>query len=131
MRMSPRWKELILLFAAAVIPFVGWVSLDLAQEGHIVAGNIVYPLLLTGMFFLAHMVLRFFRPDADPILLPLVAALCYLGVVLLFRLNAHMARLQVTWLAVGVTAMLVLVAVLKDYRVLERYRYTLAVAGLV
>lgn len=131
MRMSPRWKELMLLAAAAFIPFVGWVSLDLAREEHVVAGNIVYPLLMVGMFFLAHVVLRFFRPDADPVLLPLAAALCYLGVVLLFRLNAHMARLQVTWLAIGVAAMLALVAALKDYSVLARYRYTLAVAGLV
>jgi cell division protein FtsW (lipid II flippase) len=129
--MSPRWKELILLCAAAVIPFMGWISLDLAREERIVAGNVAYPLLLVGMFFLAHAVLRFFRPDADPILLPLTAALCYLGTVFLFRLNDHMAHLQVIWLAVGLAVMLILVAALKDYRVLERYCYTLAVAGLL
>jgi len=131
MSMSSRWKELILLSAAAVIPFVGWISLDLAQEGRVVAGNVVYPLLLVGMFFLAHAILRFLRPDADPVLLPLTAALCYLGTIFLLRLNPHMARLQVIWLAVGLTVMLVLVAALKDYHVLARYRYTLGVTGLV
>ena len=130
MRMKPRFKELILLAAAAVIPFVGWISLDLAREGHVVAGNAVYPFLMVGMFFMAHIVLRFLRPDADPILLPLAAALCYLGITLLFRLDDHMARLQVIWLGVGLAAMLALVAALKDYRVLARYRYTLAVVGL-
>ncbi len=128
--MSPRWKELVLLAAAALLPFVGWISLGLAREGRIVAGSVLYPLLLSGMFFLAHVVLRFFRPEADPLLLPLAAALCGLGAVLLFRLNPHMARLQMIWLAVGLAAMLALAAALKDYRVLARYRYTLAVAGL-
>ncbi len=131
MSMSPRNKELILLCAAAVIPFVAWVSLDLAREGGIVAGNVIYPLLLAGMFFVAHAALRFFMPDADPILLPLVASLCYVGTVFLFRLNDHMARLQVVWIAVGLGVMLVLVAALKDYRDLAKYRYTLAVVGLL
>lgn len=131
MKMSPRWKELLLLAAVAVIPFVGWISLDLAQEGRLVPGNAVYPLLILGMFFVAHMALRYFRPGADPVFLPLAAALSFLGIILLFRLNAHMARLQVIWLGVGLAVMLALVAALKDYRILARYRYTLALVGLV
>jgi cell division protein FtsW (lipid II flippase) len=131
LKMKPRAKELGLLFAAAVIPFVGWISLDLAREERVVAGNAVYPLLMVGMFFVAHVVLRFFRPGADPVFLPLVATLCYLGLTVLFRLNEHMARLQLIWLGVGLAAMLVVVAALKDYRVLARYRYTLALTGLV
>jgi cell division protein FtsW (lipid II flippase) len=130
LRMKPRWKELILLAAAAVIPFVGWISLDLAKEGRVVAGNVIYPLLMVGMFLVAHLIMRFFRPDADPIVLPLAAVLCYLGITLLFRLNEHMARLQVIWLGVGLVVMLIVVAALKDYRVLARYRYTLAVVAL-
>jgi cell division protein FtsW (lipid II flippase) len=64
------------------------------------------------------------------VLLPLAAALCYLGVTFLFRLNEHMARLQVIWLGVGLAVMLAVVIALKDYRVLARYRYTLALVGL-
>lgn len=128
--MRSRWKELALLAAAAVIPFVGWISLDLAAEGRVVAGNVIYPLLMVSMFLAAHAVLRFLRPDADPVLLPLAAALCYLGITFLFRLNGHMARLQVIWLGVGLAVMLAVVAALKDYRVLARYRYTLALVGL-
>jgi cell division protein FtsW (lipid II flippase) len=83
-----------------------------------------------GMFFVAHVITRFFRPDADPVVLPLVAVLCYLGITLLFRLNEHMARLQVIWLGVGLAVLVAAVAILKDYRVLARYRYTLAVVAL-
>ncbi len=128
--LKPRWKEMLLLAAAAAIPFLGWVSLDLAAEGGVRAGNAVYPLLVVGMFLVAHAGLRLCRPDADPIILPLAAALCFLGLTLLFRLNAHMARLQVIWLGVGLAAMLIVTAALRDYRALARYRYTLALGGL-
>ncbi|MEW6555413.1 MAG: FtsW/RodA/SpoVE family cell cycle protein [Actinomycetota bacterium] len=122
---------MILLAAAAAIPFVGWASLDLAREGRVVAGNVLYPVLMVAMFFVAHLLLRLFRPQADHYLLPLASVLCYVGLTLLFRLDEHMARLQVIWLGVGLAAMVVLVAALRDYRVLARYRYTLAVVGLV
>jgi cell division protein FtsW (lipid II flippase) len=128
---KPRWKELVLLAAAAVIPFVGWISLDLAREGHVVPGNVLYPLLMVAMFFAAHALLRLFRPQADHYLLPLASILCYVGITLLFRLDGHMARLQVIWLGVGLASMIVLIVALGDYRVLARYRYTLAVVGLV
>lgn len=131
MKLSPRWKEFLLLIAASIIPFVGWVSVDLAREGRVVAGNVIYPLCMVAMFIVAHLVLRLLRPDADPVVFPVAAALCFMGIILLFRLNDHMARLQLIWMGVGLAAMLALIAWLKDYRILARYRYTLAVAGLV
>jgi cell division protein FtsW (lipid II flippase) len=78
----------------------------------------------------AHLLLRAVRPDADPVLFPLVTALCFIGITLLFRLDVHMAKLQMIWLGVGLAAMLALVALLRDYRVLERYRYSIALLGL-
>jgi len=131
LKLSPRWKEFLLLIAASIIPFVGWISVDLAREGRVVAGNVIYPLCMVAMFIVAHLVLRLLRPDADPVIFPVAAALCFMGIILLFRLNDHMARLQLIWMGVGLAAMLALTAWLKDYRILARYRYTLAVAGLV
>jgi cell division protein FtsW (lipid II flippase) len=131
LRINARWKELILLAVATGVSWAGWISLDLTREGRVVAENVVFPLLITVMFLLTHVVLRYFRPDADIVLLPLAAALCCTGSVLLLRLNAHMARLQLIWLAVGLAAMLLLVSALKDYGVLERFRYTLALFGLL
>lgn len=128
--LSPRWRELALLALAGVIPFLGWISVDLAREGRVVGGNVYFPLALLGMFLATHLALRAVRPGADPVLLPLVAALCFLGITLLFRLDVHMAKLQMVWLGVGLAAMLALVYLLRDYRVLERYRYTIALVGL-
>ena len=130
MRLNPRGKEMLLLAVAAVVPFVGWASLDLAREASVNSGHVSYALALAGMFVVAHLALRFFRPGADPVLLPLAASLCFIGVTFLLRLDAHMARLQLVWLGIGLASMLALVAALEDYRVLERYRYTLALLGL-
>lgn len=131
MEMSPRWKEFSLLSLAAIIPFAGWVAVDLAREGHIVPGHVIYPVLMVGMFTVAHLVLRMVRPRSDPVLLPLAAALVYIGITVLFRLDTHMARLQVIWLGVGIGAMLILVLALQDYTVLARYPYMLATLALL
>ncbi len=130
MGLSPRWKEALLLAVVLPLAFLGWLSLDLATAGAPKAGNLAYPLVWTGVFLAVHLVLRFIRPDADPILLPLAAALTCLGLVMLLRLNPHMARLQLIWLGVAAVLMLLLLALLRDYRSLESYRYTLAVLGL-
>ncbi|MDI7251782.1 MAG: FtsW/RodA/SpoVE family cell cycle protein, partial [Actinomycetota bacterium] len=130
MGLSPRWKEALLLAVILPLPFLGWVSLDLTRDGAPVPGHLVYPLVCTAVFLLAHLVLRFLRPQADPLLLPLVAALTCVGLIMLLRLNPHMARLQLIWLGVGAALMLLMVALLRDYRSLKNYRYTLAVLGL-
>ncbi|MDY6794830.1 MAG: FtsW/RodA/SpoVE family cell cycle protein [Actinomycetota bacterium] len=131
LRSSPRNKELLLLLLASTLAFVGWVSVDLAREGRVQAGDAVYPAVLTAFFIAAHLFLRFLRSDVDYLLLPLTAALCFVGITFLFRLDRHMANLQMIWMGVGVAAMTVLLAFLKDYKILQRYRYTLAVAGLL
>ncbi len=131
MQLSRRTQELILLAMASIIPFAGWISIDLAREGHIVPGNAVYPIVMVGMFAVAHLALRLIRPQSDPVLLPLTAALVYVGIMFLFRLNVHIARLQLIWLGVGLAAMLVLILVLKDYTSLTRYPYILATIALL
>ncbi|OFW56925.1 MAG: hypothetical protein A2Y75_07135 [Candidatus Solincola sediminis] len=131
MQLSRRTQELLLLAPASLIPFAGWISVDLARDGHIVPGNAVYPIVIVGMFAVAHLVLRFIKPESDPVLLPLTAALTYIGITVLFRLDMHMARLQVIWLGVGLAAMLVLILTLKDYTGLARYPYILASIALL
>ena len=75
------------------------------------------------------MVVRFTLPNADPYLLPLVAMLASFGLVMIYNIDEDLARDQATWFVVGVVIFAAAVFLLRDYRVLERYRYTIALGG--
>ena len=71
-------------------------------------------------------------PDADPYLFPLVAVLACFGLVMLYRLDEELAREQAQWFVVGLIFFTAtIVALRRDHRVLERYRYVIALGGIL
>ena len=89
-----------------------------------------------GAYFLAlcvatHIVIRIRLPDADPFLFPLVALLAAFGLVMLFRLDEGLARDQANWFVLGLLLFSATIIFLRDYEALERYRYVIALAGIV
>jgi cell division protein FtsW (lipid II flippase) len=71
-------------------------------------------------------------PDADPMLLPLTALLCAIGLTFVYRLDPEDGRKQLVWVAVGVAVfVLVLLWLRWDYRALERYKYVLGISAIV
>ena len=74
--------------------------------------------------------MRFRLPYADPYLLPLAAVLACFGLVVIYRLDPEKAIRQAGWFAFGLVLFTLTIVFLKDFRVLERYRYTIAAAGL-
>jgi cell division protein FtsW (lipid II flippase) len=69
-------------------------------------------------------------PHADPYLFPLVAILACFGLVVVYRIDEDLARDQAQWFVIGLILFVVTILALRDFRVLERYRYTIALAGL-
>ena len=69
-------------------------------------------------------------PHADPYLFPLVAVLASFGIVMIYRINEELAREQAQWFVVGLVLFCATIVFLRDYRVLERYRYTIAIASI-
>lgn len=103
-------------------------------------GLAVYAVVLSLVALAAHLVMRLRAAWADPVLLPAVFALNALGLALIRRVDyAYAARgretafgdTQALWALLGVTIAIVVVAVLKDHRLLRRYTYTAGVVGLV
>ena len=71
-------------------------------------------------------------PDADPYLFPLVAVLACFGLVVLYRLDEDFARDQAQWFVVGLIVFTATIVALRhDHRVLERYRYVIALGGIL
>ncbi len=87
--------------------------------------------LIYGAYFLAvclatHIYLRMRLPNADPYLFPLVALLTAFGLVMVYRIDADLARDQANWFVLGLVLFALTIHFLRDYDVLERYRYTIA-----
>ena len=75
--------------------------------------------------------IRLTLPDADPYLFPIVAALASVGLVELYRIQESLAIKQAGWFALGLVFFCATIVFLRDYRVLERYRYTIAIVGIL
>jgi cell division protein FtsW (lipid II flippase) len=128
---SARNRELGALVPVALLVTAGFAAV-FAQE-HARAGNLS---LIYGAYFLAvclatHVYLRIRLPDADPYLFPLAALLTAFGLVMIYRIEPNLARDQANWFVFGLVLFALTIQFLRDYDVLERYRYTIAAAGLL
>ncbi|TQF66422.1 FtsW/RodA/SpoVE family cell cycle protein [Rhodococcus spelaei] len=141
-----RRTELILLGFAMAVTVAGWLLTD-AGQGVALDGTILrYAAGLAALFLVAHLAVRRFAAEADPLILPCVALLNGLGLVLISGLDAAEATdarshgmpaptadaaNQMIWTAIGVLLFAGVLALLRDHRVLARYSYTTGLAGLV
>jgi cell division protein FtsW (lipid II flippase) len=138
--MSARNRELFGLIPAALLVTAGFAAVFLSRDdllGGLSGRNQVSNLSLTygaiflGLCFGAHLVLRVLLPNADPYLFPLVALLASFGLVEIYRIDDGLARLQAQWFVIGLGLFVGTIVLLRDYRVLERYRYLIAIAGIL
>jgi cell division protein FtsW (lipid II flippase) len=128
---SARNRELTALVPVAILLTAGFAAV-FAQEG----SRLDNLSLIYGAYFLAvcvatHLFLRIRLPDADPYLFPLVALLTAFGLVMIYRIDDALARDQANWFVLGLVLFVLTIQFLRDYEVLERYRYTIAVVGLL
>jgi cell division protein FtsW (lipid II flippase) len=141
-----RTTEVGLLALALVVSGVAYASVGIGLRGTLEAGVFSHVLALVVMFGAAHVALRRLAPYADPLILPCVALLNGLGIALIHRLDlaaADKARqagrsvpsadahLQLVWTAIGITAFVAVLVLVRDHTRLQRYAYTAAAAGLV
>ncbi|AVH21468.1 FtsW/RodA/SpoVE family cell cycle protein [Nocardia cyriacigeorgica] len=141
-----RNNELLLLGFAAVVTTASLFLVEASQEQSITWDIAKYGLAYLALFGIAHLAIRRFAPFADPLLLPIVALLNGLGLVLIHRLDladqqaaayndwpipSPDATQQILWTALGTIVFITLLIVLRDYRTLARYSYTLGLIGLV
>lgn len=137
-RPGPRGTELLLLLPALAVAVGGYALGELGVTGRAPTGLAGYAAMLAVPALLLHLVLRRFAPHADPLILPVVVTLNGLGLAMIHRLDFArtakgddtLADRQVLWAAVSVAAALLVLVLLRDHRVLRRYRYTAMAAGV-
>ncbi|MEU4980798.1 FtsW/RodA/SpoVE family cell cycle protein [Streptomyces sp. NPDC021969] len=131
-----RGIELALILMAVLLSVFGYCNVGLAQQGALPPGAAGYGAGLGVLALLAHLAVRLRAPYADPLLLPIGVLLNGLGLVLIYRLDLETpddraAPTQLVWSTLGVALFIVVVLLLRDHRVLQRYAYVCVAAALV
>ncbi|MGH8859923.1 MAG: FtsW/RodA/SpoVE family cell cycle protein, partial [Jatrophihabitantaceae bacterium] len=118
---------------------------EAAQTGTFSTRLVTYAAVPIVIGVITHLMIRRLAPYADPLLLPIAVLLNGLGLVMIHRLDvglgqqardlgqtySNSAPTQVLWTAIGVGLFIALIMLIRDHRSLQRYAYTLALAGLV
>jgi cell division protein FtsW (lipid II flippase) len=127
---SARNRELLALVPASLLLTAGFAAVFIERDDVLSNVSLTYGALFLGLCLAAHMVLRFTLPYADPYLFPLFAVLACFGLVMIYRIDDELAREQAQWFVIGLGLFAATIVLLRDYRILERYRYTVAAAGI-
>ena len=135
-----RGAELFLLVLALAVGIGAYAAVGLGVEGRVPADLVGYGGWLTALIVAAHVAVRLVAPYADPVLLPLVAALNGLGLAVIHRLDLAyeaagrdtpvFARQQLIWMTLGVVLFVLTLTLLRDHRVLQRFTYTSGLIGI-
>ncbi len=128
--MSARNRELVALIPASLLLTLGFAAIFIQRNDVLSDVSLTYGAIFLALCFAGHMVIRFTLPYADPYLFPLCAVLACFGLVVVYRIDEQLARDQAQWFVIGLILFAVTIVALRDFRVLERYRYTIALAGL-
>jgi cell division protein FtsW (lipid II flippase) len=128
---TARNRELLALVPASLLLTAGFAAIFIQESERLDDVSLTYGGIFLGLCLAAHLVIRFTLPHADPYLFPLVAVLACFGLVVIYRIDDTLAREQAQWFVVGLALFAATILLLRDFRVLERYRYTIAAAGLL
>lgn len=131
--------ELFLLIVACSINTAAIVLVQLGALGHIDFTLVYYGVGLSVLVIGMHVALRFVAPQADPFLLPIATVLTGLGIAEIYRIDIHFEVTgwnadgikQIAWAAFALVCAIVVVIVIRNHRVLQRYTYLFGLAALV
>lgn len=131
-----RNTELALVLAAVLIAVFGYAEVGVNVDGTVPADAAEYGAALGVLALLAHAVVRWKAPYADPLPLPIGVLLNGIGLVVIYRLDratpgGGAAPTQLLWSTLGVALFIAVVVLLRDHKRLQRYAYIGALVALV
>lgn len=135
-----RNSELGLLAIALAVGVAAYAIVGLNLDGAIPGDLVRHVGILIGLTVVLHLVMRWRAPNADPVMLPVVAGLNGLGLAMIFRidqplaargLTSGFAERQLMWTILGIVLAMGVLVLLRDHRTLRRYPFLAMVAGLL
>jgi cell division protein FtsW (lipid II flippase) len=128
--MSARNRELVGLIPVALLVTAGFTAVLTVRGSEVNDLSLIFGGYFLAICIVTHMVIRARLPNADPYLFPLVALLAAIGLVMIYRIDESLARDQANWFVLGLILFIATIVLLRDYHVLERYRYVIALVSL-
>lgn len=128
---SRRATELWLLIAAAPVLLLLFLMLLVNANTTLTFNSFAVPIGLVVSFFVAHIALRKFAPNADPALLPIAFLLCGIGICFVLRLSPDTAGKQIIWLFAGIALMVATIILVPSIERIGRWKYTCLLFGLI
>jgi cell division protein FtsW (lipid II flippase) len=131
--------ELFLLLIACGINAAAVVLVQLGAIGHVDLTLVYLGAGLSALVIGMHVALRFVAPQADPFLLPIATVLTGIGIAEIYRIDIHYGDSgwdsagvkQIAWTAIAIVCALVVIIVIRNHRVLQRYTYIFGFAALI
>jgi cell division protein FtsW (lipid II flippase) len=127
---TARNRELLGLIPASLLVTAGFAGVFIQRSNALSNVSLTYGAIFLGLCLATHIVIRVTLPNADPYMFPLVALLASFGIVMIYRIDATLARQQAQWFVLGLLLFAATIVFLRDYRKLERYRYTIVAVSL-
>ncbi|WP_254678036.1 FtsW/RodA/SpoVE family cell cycle protein [Agrococcus sp. SGAir0287] len=139
---NPQKMRALELFLLVIAWAIAGGAMTLVQIGALETVDLTLLYLFGGlaaMTLVMHVVLRFVARDADPFLLPIATVLNGIGIAMIYRIDIARGDLgwdaagirQIVWAAVAMTAAIVVLLVIRNHRVLLRYRFTAMAVAFV
>jgi cell division protein FtsW (lipid II flippase) len=128
--MSARTRELFGLLPVSLLVAAGFAAVLATRTADVSDATLTYGAVFLGLCVLAHLFIRARLPDADPYIFPLAALLAAIGLVVIYRIDAELAREQAQWFVVGLVFFCATILLIRDHGVLERYRYLIAAGSI-
>ena len=131
--------ELGLLLFALGISAVALALVQFGAQGALDLRVLSYTAGLAILVLAVHLAVRILAPDGDPFVLPIATLINGLGIAMIHRIDiadnitgwSATGIRQIAWTAVAMVAFVLVLLVIRNYRVLLRYRYLAMLAGVV
>ena len=131
--------ELFLLVIACGINGAAIVLVQLGALGHVDLTLVYLGAGLSALVVGMHIALRFVAPQADPFLLPIATLLNGIGIAEIYRIDIHYGDSgwnsagikQIVWSAIAIVCAILVVVVIRNHRILQRYTYLFGFAALL
>jgi cell division protein FtsW (lipid II flippase) len=128
--MRARNRELLGLIPASLLVTAGFAGVFIQRSNSLSNVSLTYGAIFLGLCVAGHFFIRVTLPHADPYMFPLVAVLACFGIVMIYRIDATLARQQAQWFVLGLVLFVATIILVRDYRKLERYRYIIVFVSL-